>query len=339
METSPAIARKEGLPLASLSTSQPSTPLVTVIVINYNGRPFLNELLETLRGQTFPSFETLLIDNDSADRSAAYVRERFPWVRVVPQPANLGFSQAANRGADLSTSRYLGFLNPDVKLEPSWLEELVAVAERHEQVAAVASKMRFYDRPEVLNGVGGAMNYLGYTWDRGMNERDRGQYDRVEEVAFASAGAALFRRDAFCEEGGFDEKFFMYHEDVDLCWRLWMQGLRVLTAPRALVYHHWAGSTLQAGGLAWRERIGERNSIRSLIKNYELANLTRALLELGLRPQPWRRKWAQGRNFLWNLAHLGDTLRRRKRIQSRRRRSDASLQHLVVQSSHVPIRI
>ena len=332
METGAAsLAGKEG---PSLSVRRRTVPLVTVIVINYNGRPFLDELLQTLG-----SFETLLIDNASSDGSLPYLRERFPWVQLLPQPVNLGFSRAANRGADRSTAPYLAFLNPDVKLEPSWLEELVAVAKSNRQVAAVASKMRFYDRPDILNGVGGSMNYLGYTWDRGMNECDRGQYDTVQEVLFASAGAALFRRDIFREEGGFDEKFFMYHEDVDLCWRLWIRGLRVLTAPRALAYHHWAGSTRQAGGLVWREIIGERNNMRTLIKNYEFRNLARSLLDLWLLPQPWRRKWAQGRNSIWNLRHLPDTLGQRNRVQSRRRRSDASLKHLIVQSRHVLVRV
>ena len=192
METGAAsLAGKEG---PSLSVRRRTVPLVTVIVINYNGRPFLDELLQTLG-----SFETLLIDNASSDGSLPYLRERFPWVQLLPQPVNLGFSRAANRGADRSTAPYLAFLNPDVKLEPSWLEELVAVAKSNRQVAAVASKMRFYDRPDILNGVGGSMNYLGYTWDRGMNECDRGQYDTVQEVLFASAGAALFRRDIFRE--------------------------------------------------------------------------------------------------------------------------------------------
>ena len=303
------------------------------------GKIFIGNVPDRGRRQSLERFETLLIDNASSDGSLPYLGERFPWVQLLPQSANLGFSRAANRGADRSSAPYLAFLNPDVKLDPSWLGELVAVAESDARVAAVASKMRFYDRPGILNGVGGSMNYLGYTWDRGMNESDRGQYDGVQEVLFASAGAALFRRDVFLEEGGFDEKFFMYHEDVDLCWRFWIRGLRVLTAPAALAYHHWAGSTRQAEGLMWREIIGERNNMRTLIKNYEWRNLARSLLDLWLLPQPWRRKWAQGRNFLWNLRHLPDTLRHRQRVQSQRRCSDASLKHLIVQSRHVPVRV
>lgn len=181
------------------------------------------------------------------------------------------------------------------------------------------------------------MNYLGYTWDRGMFEEDQGQYDQSDEVLFASAGAALFRRPFFLEVGGFDQRFFMYHEDVDLCWRLWLLGSRVVTAPQAVVYHHFGASTRKTRGMRWRELMGERHNIRSLIKNYQRANLMRALCDLLLRPQPSGRKLQQAKNFLFNVAQLPDTLKQRHWIQSRRKRSDADLQHLIVQSKDVPI--
>ncbi|RPI28327.1 MAG: glycosyltransferase family 2 protein, partial [Acidobacteria bacterium] len=236
-------------------------------------------------------------------------------------------------------SEFVALLNADIKLDPSWLENLTAAAMTDSAVAAVASKLRLYSDPERLNGVGGAMNYLGYTWDRGMFELDEGQWDNSPEVIFASAGAALFRRSVFLDAGGFDERFFMYHEDVDLGWRLWLFGFKVLAAPRAVAWHHFGGSTREAKGLDWRELIGERNNIRALIKNYEPGNLRRVLLHLlGLR-QPLRRKLAQLRNFAWNLGHLPDTLAHRRIIQRRRVRTDAEIAHLIVQSPNVPIRL
>ncbi|MFQ5739697.1 MAG: glycosyltransferase family 2 protein [Acidobacteriota bacterium] len=328
----------ESKALAQTSSSE-SSPRheVAVIIINYNGRGYLDELLRSLQRQTFQDFSTLLIDNGSQDGSVSYVRNNFAWVRVLAQPTNLGFSRAANLGAKNCETTYLALLNPDVKLDPEWLQELVRVVRQDPNIAAVASKMRLYHQPRRLNGVGGAMNSLGYTWDRGMWEEDRGQYDHCEEVLFASAGAALFRRAALVEAGGFDERFFMDHEDVDLCWRLWLLGGRVVTAPRALAYHHFGGSTQASRGMEWRERMGERHNIRTLIKNYQLGNLVPALARLALLPQPFRRKCAQYRNFLWNLYLLPDTLGRRRWIQNRRCRCDQELQHLIVQSKHVPI--
>ncbi|RPJ59558.1 MAG: glycosyltransferase family 2 protein [Acidobacteria bacterium] len=314
-------------------------PAVTVAIINYNGRRFLDELLISLRDQTLAPNETVLIDNNSSDDSVAYVRNNYHWVRTIPESDNLGFAKAGNLALSSCDSEFVALLNTDIKLDPAWLESLVAPAARDASIAAVASKLRLYADPSRLNGVGGAMNYLGYTWDRGMFEVDAGQLDQPAEVLFASAGAALFRRSTFLTAGGFDERFFMYHEDVDLCWRFWLLGHRVLTAPRAVALHHFGGSTSQAKGFDWRELIGERNNIRALIKNYEAANVRRALLHLLRLRQPAARKAAQLRNFAWNMRHLPDTLRHRKRIQQQRVRTDAEITRLIVQSPNVPIRL
>lgn len=309
----------------------------SVVIINYNGRRYLEDLLGSLERQTRRPVETLLVDNASRDESLTYVRREFPRVRVLPQERNLGFSRAANLAADAARGTWLVLLNTDLRLEPDWLAELVAAAEADPSIAAVSSKLRLYDRPQRLNGVGGCMNRLGYTWDRGMGEEDRGQYDHTREVLFACAGAALFHRSRFREAGGFDPRFFMYHEDVDLCWRLWLRGFRVVTAPRAVAYHHLSASTREDRGLLWREILGERHNMRALLKNYQSANLARALWDLMTLRQPVRRKWAQLGNLAWNLRWLPETLGLRHRIQKERRVTDAQLKRLIVQSRHVPI--
>lgn len=183
------------------------------------------------------------------------------------------------------------------------------------------------------------MNYLGYTWDRGMFEVDEGQYDDVEDVIFACGGAALVRKEAFLYAGGYDVGFYMYHEDVDLCWRFWLLGYRVVTAPQAIVYHHFSHSTRDNRGMDWRELIGERNAMRAMIKNYEWKNLFRRLSDLMRVPQDPERKAKQKKSLMWNLRKLPGTLRRRFRIQRRRKRSDAEIDHLIDPSPEVPIDI
>ncbi len=314
-----------------------SSPEISVVVINYNGQAYLEELLNSLSSQSFQDYELILVDNASRDDSLTTVRALRPDCRTLEQETNLGFSRAANLGARLGAGRFLAFLNPDLKLHPDWLRELLHGADSDPRIAAVASKLLLYQDPARLNGVGGMMNSLGYTWDRGMFETDRGQYDQPQEVLFASAGAALFRRSAFLEAGGFDERFFMYHEDVDLCWRLWLLGHRVVTAPKAVALHHFSASTREGKGMRWRELMGERHNIRSLLKNYQLPGLLRALVRLILLPQPWSRKMGQLRNVFWNLRVLPDTLRERRRISRRRVRSDQDLAYLIVESKDVPI--
>ncbi len=316
-----------------------SNPRVTVIIINYNGRQYLEELLSSLHDQTHTSFEAVLIDNGSTDGSVGFIKEFAAWVRLVPEETNLGFAEAANQGAQLSDAEYLVFLNTDLSLAPDWLERMVEAADRDLQVAAVAPKMLLFRDPIRLNGVGGCMNALGYTWDRGMFEKDCGQYDEQAEVLFASAAAALFRKSAFLESGGFDERFFMYHEDVDLGWRLWLSGYRIVTQPQSVVYHHFGATTASAKGMDWREILGERNNIRALIKNYSPSNLVWALWNLFLLHQPIRRKLSQFRNFGWTLWYLPESLRLRRQVQRKRVRSDGDLKALIVQSKDVPIRL
>lgn len=312
---------------------------VTAAIVNYNGLAYLDELLTSLAQQDFRDFDALLIDNGSSDGSLDHVRRLYPWVRVLDQGRNLGFAQAGNAAARHSSSEYLVLLNTDLRLHSDFLRRLVDAAREDHRVAAIASKMLLYDSPDRINGVGGCMNRIGYTWDRGMFEPDRGQYDQPSDVLFASAGAALFRREAFLRVGGFDERFFMYHEDVDLCWRLWILGYRVTTAPDARALHHFGGTTKSARSLSWREIVGERNSMRSMLKNYEWSNVLRAYRRLLLRRCGTRRKLAQLRSFLWNLLYLPETLRMRNRIQRSRKRRDVELADLIVESEDVPIRL
>lgn len=312
-------------------------PKTTVLMINYNGRPDLPELLDSLRGQSTTDFHPVFLDNASQDGSVEFVRENYPEIPVWPQSQNLGYATAANLGVAEFQTPYAVFLNTDIRLDPRCIEEMVAVADSDPRIACVAAKMRLFYQPDVLNGVGGGMNYLGYTWDRGMFEPDHGQYDQVEDVIFACGGAALVRRDAFLEVGGYDVGFYMYHEDVDLCWRFWLYGYRVTTAPQSVVYHKFSRSTRDNRGMAWRELIGERNNVRAMIKNYEWGSLRRSLHDLIRQPRRPERRQEMWKNLRWNLIHLPETLRLRYRIQRSRRVSDAELAHLIDPSPEVPV--
>ncbi len=318
--------------------TEPQAIQVSLAIINYNGADHLPALLRSLQRQTHPPAETVLVDNASADNSLKLVAADFPWVQALPQTSNLGFARAANLAAARCRAAFIVFLNTDLEAEERWLEELVDRARADDQIAAVAPKMRLAGRPQLLNGVGGGMNMLGYTWDRGMLEEDRGQYDESSPVLFAPAAASLFRRDVFLELGGFDERFFMYHEDVDFGWRCWLAGYCIVTEPKAVVYHHFGGSTRVHRTLLWREVLGERNNIRSLLKNYEVRNAVRMVIRLMALRQRWPRKLAQIRNLLWNLVFLPETLRLRRAVQRRRKRRDRELEALILQSPHVPVR-
>ncbi|MBI4454433.1 MAG: glycosyltransferase family 2 protein [Acidobacteria bacterium] len=309
---------------------------VSVVIVNYNGAADLPTCLESLRRQTIQGGQILLVDNNSSDNSRAIARQ-FSEVTLIKSPRNLGFSKAVNLAASLASTQILALLNTDVEATPSFLEE-GSKAIQEENVAAVASKILFFDRRDVINGVGGGMNYLGYGWDCGLNETDSGQYDDPKEVFFASGGACFLRRDIFLEIGGFDPYFFLYHEDVDYCWRARLRGYRVITCPTAVVYHKYGATTRQELGWDQREILGERHNLRSLLKNYELANALRAWREIFLLPLPRKRKQEQMINFTANVRWLPNTLRQRRAVQNLRRLPDEALKSLILQSRMIPVK-
>ena len=310
---------------------------VSLVIVNFNGRHHLEDCLTSVYESRFRNFEVLMVDNGSRDQSCEYVAREFPRVKILPLDYNSGFSVANNLAVRQAGGDLLAFLNNDVEVETSWLEALVQEAEKDKSSVAFASKMKLFDVRKVLNGVGGAMNRIGYTWDRGMFEPDHGQYDQPEEVFFACAGACLIRKKAYAAAGGMDEDFFMYHEDVDLCWTLWQQGGRIRTVPQAVVYHKFGGTSLHTMGAERREYIGERNNIRSLIKHYELPNLARALASLLRMGQSPGRKWILLRNFAWNIRNLPRSLAERKKVQSTRVARDRELSRLIDPRTRVPL--
>lgn len=213
---------------------------VSVIIPNYNGRRFLDPCLGALLRQTYAQelIEVIMVDDASTDDSVAYVRERYPQVKIVELARNSGLAAGCNAGARAADGDLLVMLNNDTEPEPGWLAALVDVAEAHPTAGAVASKMLLFDRRDTLHNAGDVMGADGIPRNRGVWEVDRGQYDARTEIFGGCGGGVAYRRDAWEAAGGFDERLFMYLEDVDLAWRLQLLGWQSRFAPAARLYHH-----------------------------------------------------------------------------------------------------
>ena len=211
-----------------------SSPRCSVIIVNWNGRPFLGPCLEALSHQTFPDFETILVDNASTDGSPRWVAEHFPEVRLLAHPRNLGFAEGVNSGIAAARGEFLVLLNNDTRAEPRFLEALAEAAGLDERVGMVGGVLVFDRRPEFVASAGIRMQWDGVALDLWVGRRREELPDEPREVFGPSGGAALLRRAMLEEVGLFRPEFFAYLEDVDLAWRARLAGWRCLLAPGAV---------------------------------------------------------------------------------------------------------
>ena len=252
----------------------PDWPRVSVIIVNMDGRRHLAPCLESLTKLDYPAdhVKVILVDNGSRDDSVPYVRRNFPQVRVIRNEHNEGFAGANNQGAQAAKSRYVAFLNNDMRVHPAWLKELVTAARSAGDVAAVGGKILSWDG-NAVDFEGSALNFYGMGF---QPHDDPLPENQLSEILFGCGGSLLVDRQVFMDVGGFDQEFFAYFEDVDLGWRLWLLGHRVLYAPHALTYHrgHGTSSRMPASQIAV---LYERNALYTIIKNYDDLNLQRVL--------------------------------------------------------------
>ena len=249
-------------------------PLVSVIVVNYNGLRFLQKCLDSLLAQSYKKAEIILVDNCSTDGSASFVKANYPSVRLIENEANLGFALANNIGIRASIGEMIATLNNDTEVTPQWLGSLVDAARHDDDVGMCASKMLFMKSPGIIDSTGICISRSGACWDRGMFEPDLGQYSSGE-VFGPCAGAALYRKKMLDETGLFDEDFFAYMEDVDLAFRGRLAGWKCVYVPEAVVYHFHGGT---AGyGSEFTIYYGNRNIIWNAMKNYPLPMLLASL--------------------------------------------------------------
>ena len=246
--------------------------LISVIVLNYNGKGFLNSCLSSLASQTYSDFEVIVVDNGSRDGSPEYVKENYPWVRLAKNDENLGFAGGTNVGIRAAKGKFIITLNNDSMADRRFIEELIKPMADPE-VGVCAAKMLFPDGR--INSAGICISRSGAAWDRGMFEPDRGQYEFVEEVFGACAGAALYRREMLDEIGLFDEDFFLYLEDVDLAFRARLAGWKCLYVPGARVIHHHGGTAGVGSDLA--VYYGNRNIVWYPIKDFPFRLLITSL--------------------------------------------------------------
>jgi GT2 family glycosyltransferase len=248
-------------------------PPATVVVVNYNTADQLPGCLAAVQALDYPgAVEIIVVDNASADGSAAVVRAQFPQVRLIASPTNLGFGGGANLGWAEARGDLLAVLNPDVRPRPDWLAALArGLADHADERAAIAGGKLLYADGTVQHA-GGVFGFPFATTDhRGRGAPDSTAFAASANVPFVTGGALAITREAAAALGYFDPGFFMYYEDVDLCWRARAAGYTVWYIPDAVATHQESAS-LERGGALYYEYF-QRSRLRFVLKHYALADL------------------------------------------------------------------
>jgi GT2 family glycosyltransferase len=247
-------------------------PAVSIIIVNWNGRDHLPDCLDSLSAQTFRDFEVILVDNGSEDGSTDFVREHYPWVRMVPLAENTGFATGNNRGLQEAHGEYIVTLNNDTRAEPDWLEKLSAVADAHQRAGMVGCRICSFAAPDTIDSLGMGICSDGMSRGRYRNRHwsDLG-LGEVEEILFPSACAALYKRGMIDQVGFFDDDFFAYAEDSDLGLRGRFAGWEAVLATNAVVYHKYSQTS---GSLSpFKVYLVERNHYWVAVKSFPVGRL------------------------------------------------------------------
>jgi len=242
-------------------------PVVSIIIVNWNGRAYLPDCLDSLAGQTFRDFEVILVDNGSVDESVSFVKEHYPWVKLVLLGENTGFSVGNNRGMEHAAGEYIITLNNDTRAESDWLETLVKTAVRYPNAGMIGCRICSFDDTDIIDSIGMGICRDGMSRGRFRNRRWSDLSCReVEEILFPSACAALYRRSMIDVIGFFDDDFFAYAEDSDLGLRGRLAGWEAVSATRAVVYHKYSKSSGSFSPL--KVYLVERNHYWVALKNF-----------------------------------------------------------------------
>lgn len=253
-----------------------SLPTVAVVILNWNGKSFLEKFLPSVMESTYANLNIIIADNASDDESVYFVRKNYPSIHILLSNVNEGFAKGYNSALKRVSADYYILLNSDVQVTKGWIEPVISLMEADKKIAACQPKVLSFKQPdqfEYAGASGGFIDKLGYPFTRGRIfetcEKDNGQYDDSVQIFWATGAALFVRANVFHELDGFDEVFFAHQEEIDLCWRMQRKGYLIYVVPSSVVYHV-GGGTLPMGD---RKKVflNFRNNLIMMTKNLTFA--------------------------------------------------------------------
>ncbi len=246
---------------------------VAVVILNYNGKKFLEEFLPNVIANTNAELADIVVaDNASSDGSVDFMRERFPGIRLIVNGSNGGFATGYNLALRQIEAEYYVLLNSDIEVTPQWIEPVIALMDSDPKIVACQPKiLSYYDKTrfEYAGAAGGFIDRYGYPFCRGRLfqhlEEDHGQYDDACEVFWATGACMFVRADLYLKHGGLDDSFFAHMEEIDFCWRMKNLGYKIYCCPQSKVYHIGGGTLPKSS--ARKTYLNFRNNMTLLYKN------------------------------------------------------------------------
>lgn len=302
-------------------------PLVSIIIVNWNAKENLQECLSALFKISYKNYEVILVDNGSKDDSVKFVKSNYPDIKIIEAGKNLGFAGGNNLGLEKAQGEYILFLNNDTIVTKNFLEKLVNFMEKRKDVGIVQPKILFH-RPDTslhhkINSIGSFLLPSGFLYHLDYGKKDKLREDPYE--IFSAYGACFLARKSLLQKIGlFDDRYFAYFEETDLCHRVWLSGLKVMILPGTLIYHKGA-KTAQKLPSAFIQYHSFKNRIYTYLKNLEKLNLIRifiphliiceasSLLYLAFGKPSYT--FAIQKAILWNIFNLNNLLKERGRVQ------------------------
>jgi GT2 family glycosyltransferase len=250
-----------------------SEPKVAVVILNWNGKKYLEKFLPVLLTTTYSNATFYVADNNSSDNSVSFIKENFPLVTIIEIPVNEGFAKGYNVALKQVEADIYVLLNQDIEITPRWIEPIVAMFAVNNKLGAVQPKLLAFNKKkefEYAGAAGGYIDWLGYAFCRGRffqtMETDHRQYDNNADIFWASGAAMFVRSDVYHQLGGLDASFFAHQEEIDLCWRMKNAGYDIKYCHESTVYHV-GGSSLPYGNPR-KTYLNYRNNLIMMFKNY-----------------------------------------------------------------------
>ncbi|MCL2131804.1 MAG: glycosyltransferase family 2 protein [Lentimicrobiaceae bacterium] len=245
---------------------------IAVVILNWNGKPFLEQFLPSLVSHTPSWAEIVVADNASSDDSVAFMQSHYPQVRLILNDGNFGFAKGYNQALQQVDAEYYCLLNSDIEVASQWIEPVIDYLDTHLQVAVCQPKLLSFAQKshfEYAGAAGGFIDKYGYPFCQGRLfdcvEKDEGKYDEAKEIFWATGACMFIRSKVYHELGGLDDDFFAHMEEIDLCWRAKNAGYKVMYIPNSTVYHV-GGGTLPKNS-SHKTYLNFRNNLILLYKN------------------------------------------------------------------------